>query len=128
MLTWCSSSFQTCSMSWVTVFSAVVIFRLSSSIGDFLENFLTNAYLSLFEYTPNTQNAFSMLLTRSLRKTRILVFGNCYLPAENENFLFAVAFFNGASFSILFYLKSTLTAYQTEFESFPYCFVFKAAK
>ena len=67
-------------------------------------------------------------LTRSLRKTRILVFGNCYLPAENENFLFAVAFFNGASFSILFYLKSTLTAYQTEFESFPYCFVFKAAK
>ena len=82
--------------------------------------------LFLYLKTSNAPNRNT--LTRSLRKTRILVFGNCYLPAENENFLFAVAFFNGASFSILFYLKSTLTAYQTEFKSFPYCFVFKAAK
>ena len=37
-------------------------------------------------------------LSRSMRKTRILVFGNCYLPAENENSCFAVAFFHCASF------------------------------
>ena len=50
-----------------------------------------------------------LFLTRSLQKTTILVFGNRYLSAENENSRFAVAFFHGASFSIVFYLESTLT-------------------
>ena len=49
-------------------------------------------------------------LTRSLQKTRILVFGNCYLPAENENSHFAVAFFHCASFFIVFYVESTFNS------------------
>ena len=89
------------------------------------------SFFGLANYYREYISSFAKIvapLTRSLRKTRILIFGNRYLPAENENSCFAVAFFRGASFCIVFYFGSTLAAQQTQFESFLFCSVCKAVK
>ena len=89
---------------------------------DFGNKPLLIIYYANFKIIPTCKNCFSnsitnqhnleiyACLTRSLQKTRILVFSNCYLPAENENSRFAVTFFHCASFFIVFYVESTLTA------------------